>query len=188
MKMDNTQRMPAITPMSTMKMEQQTPIVKQVNSQFIEQQNNYKFSTENAKTLKKNIESITIEQQPTVSAVNEAEQMKEITNFMDKAIEVTPDAIMASVQEAFKDIMTNPKLKEVKKSLAMAALSAGTVMGNVNPAMAISGNLSYTQFMNQINENMIKAVNIDETGRVANYLANDGGRGAVQLIPDADLI
>jgi hypothetical protein len=98
---------------------------------------------------------------------------------MDKAMEFTPETIMKSVHEIFKDIMTNPKMKEVKRSLAASALSAGALMSNVNPAMAVSGNLSYTQFINDINENMIKAVNIDETGKVANYLSNDGGRGAV---------
>merc|ERR1719331_412360 len=33
---------------------------------------------------------------------------------------------------------------------------------------------------------MIKAVNIAEDGKSAAYLAMDGGRGNVQLIPDPD--
>ena len=42
--------------------------------------------------------------------------------------------------------------------------------------------------MNYVNEHMIKAVNIAEDGKSAIYLANDGGRGGVQLIPDPDLL
>jgi hypothetical protein len=75
---------------------------------------------------------------------------------MDKAVEVTPENIMNSIRETFKDIMTNPQMKEVKKSLAAAALSGGAVFSNISPAMAISGNLSYTQFMNALNEGVIK--------------------------------
>lgn len=84
--------------------------------------------------------------------------------------------------------MTNPKLKDAKRSLAAAAMSAGTIFTNANPAHAIQGTLSYSQFMEQINQKLIVAVNVDETGRAANYLATDGGKGGVQLIPDPDLI
>jgi len=77
----------------------------------------------------------------------EEADIKDVTNFMDKAMEVTPEAIMSSVQEAFKDIMTNPKLKDAKRSLAAAAMSAGTIFTNANPAHAIQGTLSYSQFM-----------------------------------------
>ena len=42
--------------------------------------------------------------------------------------------------------------------------------------------------MNYLNDHAIKAVNIAEDGKSALYLANDGGRGNVQLIPDPDLI
>lgn len=70
-------------------------------------------------------------------------------------------------------------MRNVKKSLAAAALSAGSVFSNANPAMALSGNLSYTQFMNSLNEGVIQAVNIDESGRNASFLATDGGKGSV---------
>jgi hypothetical protein len=43
--------------------------------------------------------------------------------------------------------MTNPNLKDAKRSLATAAMSAGTIFANANPAHAIQGTLSYSQFM-----------------------------------------
>ena len=79
-------------------------------------------------------------------------------------------------------------MKEAKRALAAVAVSSSAIFSNVSPAAAIQGNLSYTQFMNYVNEHMIKAVNIAEDGKSAIYLANDGGRGGVQLIPDPDLL
>jgi len=79
------------------------------------------------------------ESSKTTFSVEKTEEadIKDVTNFMDKAMEVTPEAIMSNVQEAFKDIMTNPKLKDAKRSLAAAAMSAGTIFANANPAHAI---------------------------------------------------
>lgn len=107
---------------------------------------------------------------------------------MDMAMKVTPENIMKSVQDAFKDIMTNPQMKDMKKALAAAAVSSSALLANVKPALAVGGNLSYTMFMRYVNEGMIKAVNIAEDGRSAAYLSSDGGRGQVQLIPDPDLL
>ena len=42
--------------------------------------------------------------------------------------------------------------------------------------------------MEGVNDHLIKAVNIAEDGKSAQFLAEDGGRGSVQLIPDPDLI
>jgi hypothetical protein len=42
--------------------------------------------------------------------------------------------------------------------------------------------------MNQANEGAIKALSVAEDGRSAMYLASDGGKGGVQLIPDPDLL
>jgi len=84
--------------------------------------------------------------------------------------------------------MTNPQMKDMKKALAAAAVSSSALFANAGPALAIQGNLSYTQFMNQVNAGAIRALNIAEDGRSAVYLATDGGKGGVQLIPDPDLL
>jgi hypothetical protein len=37
---------------------------------------------------------------------------------MDKSIEINPETIKMSIESAFKDIMTNPNLKNAKAQLA----------------------------------------------------------------------
>jgi hypothetical protein len=54
--------------------------------------------------------------------------------------------------------MTNPQMKDVKRALAAAAVSSSAVFSNVSPALAIQGNMSYSQFMQSVNEHLIKTV------------------------------
>jgi hypothetical protein len=58
-------------------------------------------------------------------------------------------------------------LKDLKRTLAAAAVSSSAVFSNVSPALALQGNLSYTRFMEGVNDHLIKAVNIAEDGKSA---------------------
>ena len=72
----------------------------------MEQMNNLKSSVQNSKSLKN--KSIDVAKEEVSFQIEQKDNSKDIKNFMDTAIKVTPENIMKSVQDAFKDIMTNP--------------------------------------------------------------------------------
>jgi hypothetical protein len=77
-----------------------------INTPLLEQLNNLKSSAMNKKTLKD--KSFSAVQEEVTFSIEQKDQAKDIKEFMDKALKVTPENIMKSVQDAFKDIMTNP--------------------------------------------------------------------------------
>ena len=179
-------KMQATVPVNSFKMQQKNINSGKISTPLIEQMHNLKSSVLQSKSLKDTPIEAAPEQ--VTFSVEQKDDTKEIQEFMDMAMKVTPENILKSVQDAFKDIMTNPQMKDMKKALAAAAVSSSALLANVKPALAVGGNLSYTMFMRYVNEGMIKAVNIAEDGRSAAYLSSDGGRGSVQLIPDPDLL
>jgi hypothetical protein len=50
---------------------------------------------------------------------------------MDKSIDINPETIKASIESAFKDLMTNPNLKNARTQLAAMVVASQTVLGNV---------------------------------------------------------
>lgn len=42
---------------------------------------------------------------------------------MDKSVDINPETIKASIDAAFKDLMTNPNLKSIKTQLAAMAIA-----------------------------------------------------------------
>ena len=55
---------------------------------------------------------------------------------MDKSMDINPESIKKSVQEAYEMIMSDPKLKHVKTQLAGMVLASQTLMGNTQAAFA----------------------------------------------------
>ena len=56
-------------------------------------------------------------------------------DFMDKSVNYTPEAILASMKDFYENILTNPKLGALKTQL-VSTMIAGTIMTSANPAMA----------------------------------------------------
>ena len=65
-----------------------------INSSLMEQMHNLKYSLQNSKSLKDS--SFTTKEEVTFS-VEQKDEVKDIKNFMDMAIKVTPENIMKSV-------------------------------------------------------------------------------------------
>jgi hypothetical protein len=65
-----------------------------INSSLMEQMHNLKSSLQNSKSLKDS--SFTTKEEVTFS-VEQKDEVKDIKNFMDMAIKVTPENIMKSV-------------------------------------------------------------------------------------------
>jgi len=65
-----------------------------INSSLMEQMHNLKSSLQNSKSLKDS--SLTTKEEVTFS-VEQKDEVKDIKNFMDMAIKVTPENIMKSV-------------------------------------------------------------------------------------------
>ena len=72
---------------------------------------------------------------------------------MDKSIDINPETIKASIESAFKDLMTNPNLKNARTQLAAMVVASQAMIGNAQMAMAdgieaadIKGTISYGNF------------------------------------------
>ena len=87
-------------------MQDKNIISGKINTPLLEQLRNLKSSSLTSKTLKD--KSFTAVQEEVTFSIEQKDQAKDIQEFMDKALKVTPENIMQSVQDAFKDIMTNP--------------------------------------------------------------------------------
>jgi len=87
-------------------MQDKNIISGKINTPLLEQLRNLKSSALTSKTLKD--KSFTAVQEEVTFSIEQKDQAKDIQEFMDKALKVTPENIMQSVQDAFKDIMTNP--------------------------------------------------------------------------------
>ena len=125
-------------------------------------------------------------------------------NYMDKSVEITPENILNSVREVFEDYKSNPAHRELVrnmfKQLTTGWVSVSALFGASGMAYAADqivqtasgympqGNVSYTTFLRGIQEHVIERVRIDPTGRTAEFLNVDGGRGAVNLFNDPNLL
>ena len=49
---------------------------------------------------------------------------------MDKAMEFSPENIRESIQEAFQQIMNDPRFKSIKTQLASLVVASQTLAGN----------------------------------------------------------
>lgn len=98
--------MHASVPVNSIKMQQKNINSGKINSPLIEQLNNLRSSVLNTKTLKERTSLAS--QEPITFSVEQKDDAKDIKDFMDTAMKVTPENILKSVQDAFKEIMTNP--------------------------------------------------------------------------------
>ena len=116
---------------------------------------------------------------------------------MDKAIDINPETIKASIESAFKDLMTNPNLKNARTQLAAMVVASQTVMGNVQTAFAdelgasinsanYTSRMSYGRMLEYVNDNKVQRVTVSEDGRKAFIdLVLDGQR---PMQANADLV
>lgn len=109
---------------------------------------------------------------------------------MDRATQFTPQAILASMQEFYENVLNNPQLRDLKMQLTTAMITGSLV---ATPSMASaadvlpSGEVTYTKFMDAISAHDIERVRIAADGRTAEFLNTEGGRGAVNLFNDPSL-
>jgi hypothetical protein len=68
---------------------------------------------------------------------NHSDKPAHLSNFMDRAMDINPESIKESMDLAFKELMNNPKLKDMKKQLAAMAIASQTLVGNTQAAFAI---------------------------------------------------
>ena len=64
---------------------------------------------------------------------NTHEEQKVGENYMDKATQYTPQAILAAMQEFYENILNNPQLRDLKMQLTTAMIT-GSVLAT--PSMA----------------------------------------------------
>jgi len=110
---------------------------------------------------------------------------------------------MQDIHMAFTEIMNNPNLKGMKTSLAALAISLTLLTSPTSPAMAaelapvattpevvqqsvIRGNISYSNFINAVKDDQIRAVEVSDNGREAAFRSEGGGLGKFQIVPDPD--
>jgi hypothetical protein len=84
--------------------------------------------------------------------------------------------------------MKSKDLSQIKRQLAMIVASSSTVLGNVDPALAIQGKVSYTEFMNAVDRSEIKTVMVGPSGTWAEFVNSDMSGGSVNLIKDPNFI
>lgn len=104
-------------------------------------------------------------------------------NYMDRSVEITPETILNSVREAFEEFQNNKERRESMRNMftQMAAgwVSVSTLVGGASMAFADEvsgivqtipppqGVISYTTFLQGIQQHLIDKVRIDPTGRYA---------------------
>jgi cell division protease FtsH len=93
------------------------------------------------------------------------------------------------MQEFYENILNNPQLRDLKMQLTTAMIT-GSLVASPGMAMAADlpqGQVTYTKFMDGITEHAIERVRIAADGRTAEFLNQEGGRGAVNLFNDPSL-
>jgi hypothetical protein len=56
----------------------------------------------------------------TVNQMSAKEEQKVGEDFMDKSIDYSPEALLASMKEFYENVLTNPQLKDLKMQLTTA--------------------------------------------------------------------
>lgn len=110
-------------------MEQQKMNPAQSNP-ITDKQNLFKFGFTQKAMQKKQEEKSKNDFNFSVKQNNVDESSSDLKNFMDKAIDINPETIKASIESAFKDLMTNPNLKNARTQLAAMVVASQAMIGN----------------------------------------------------------
>lgn len=95
-----------------------------------DKQNLFKFGFTQKAMQKKQEEKSKNDFNFSVKQNNVDESSSDLKNFMDKAIDINPETIKASIESAFKDLMTNPNLKNARTQLAAMVVASQAMIGN----------------------------------------------------------
>ena len=130
------------------------------------------------------VEQIDIQQMNT-------EGQKVVDDFMEKSIKYTPEAILSSIKEFYFHMKNNTDLFENVKAQLIAA-SVALYYAPQYPfaegeKVVPSGLISYSQFTQAINDDVIEKVAVGADGQKAMFVNMDGGRGEVNLFNDPNL-
>merc|ERR1711959_529198 len=120
-----------------------------------------------------------------------AEGQKVVDNFMDKSMKYTPEAILNSIKEFYFHMKNDTDLfKNVKSQLIAASVAlyyAPTAAFAEGDKPMPYGMVSYSQFLQGVNDHVIERVRVGADGRSAEFINLDGGRGVVNLFNDPQL-
>ena len=115
-----------------------------------------------------------------------AKMMPIMTEYMDKSMKYSPEAIIKSMDKFVTQLKGNEVLfAQFKEQIIAAAIGISTLTMKVGAAHAEdgkplpSGLVSYTKFLEGINDHVIERVRVAADGRTAEFINSEGVRGAV---------
>lgn len=103
----------------------------------------------------------------------------------------TPEAILGSIKEFYFHMKNNTKLFQDVKSQLFAAsvalyMAPQAALAEGEKALP-SGMVSYSQFLQGVNDHVVERVRVGADGRSAEFMNTEGGRGVVNLFNDPQL-
>lgn len=111
---------------------------------------------------------------------------------MDNALRFSPEEIVASMKEFYQNVLMSKDatMKNLSRQIiaAFVALQTAPAFAETDPALLnINGQVTYTKFLNAVNEHVIERVRVAADGRNAEFLTSEGNRGSVNLFNDPQL-
>ena len=146
---------------------------------------------QNKRSAAKNSQGVHQQEQINFDIKKFSNESKINENFMEKALKYSPEEIVASMKMFYENILMakDAQMKDLRGKIiaAFVALQAGPQMASAAGLENIAGQVTYTQFLNAVNDHVIERVRVAADGRNAEFLTAEGNRGMVNLFNDPQL-
>ena len=109
---------------------EQSKINTSKKNPITDNQNLFKFGYSQKTMKQQSIDKSKNDFNFSVKQNNINESSSDLKNFMDKSVDINPETIKASIEAAFKDLMTNPNLKNARTQLAAMVVASQAMIGN----------------------------------------------------------